>query len=394
MVYAGIDIAKHDHMIIAVDEKGDKLTRPTSFKNSASGFEECSVFLEELGELGDSEDMVIGMEATGHYWLACYTYLTNKGYKVFVINPMQTKAMRKLKGKSRVKTDMIDAYIIAETLRFEDYELTRLASNEIQELKYLTRFQQSLKEEVATLKTQVICCLDQVFPEFEAQFSNTFGESAKAFLERCPTPDECIATDTHALARVLEKTSRGRFGHDKAKALKEVARSSVGIKLGANAISFQIKLCISQIEFIEEQIDEVDRHIKELLDALEPLILTLPGISYTLGAQIVSEIGDINRFTDAPSLVSYAGINPSISQSGKFEGDDNKITKQGSSYLRRALWLAADGARKFDPKLRDYYEQKRAEGKPHRVAVTAVARKLTHVIYAVLKNQQPYDPNK
>lgn len=391
MIYAGIDIAKHDHVIIAIAENGDKLTRPITFRNSTQGFDECFAFLDELGE---NHDISIGMEATGHYWLACFTYLSNKGFDVFVINPMQTKAMRKLKGKSRVKTDMIDAYIVAETLRFEDYELTRLASDEVQELKYLTRFQQSLKEEVAQVKTQVICCLDQVFPEFEGQFSDTFGESAMSFLERCPTPDECIALDIRTLTGLLEKASRGRFGREKAKILKEAARTSTGIKLGAEAVSFQIKLCIAQIEFIEEQVNEVDKRIKALLDGIEPLILTIPGISYTLGSQIIAEIGDINRFRDAPSLVSYAGINPSISQSGKFEGTDNKITKQGSAYLRRAIWLGADGARRFDPKLREYYEQKRDEGKPHRVAVTAVARKLTHVIYAVLKNQQPYDPKR
>jgi len=391
MIYAGIDIAKHDHVIIAVTENGDKLTRPMTFHNSAQGFERCHTFLEELG---CETDISIGMEATGHYWLACFTYLTNKGFNIFVINPMQTKAMRKLKGKSRVKTDMIDAYIVAETLRFEDFELTKLASDEVQELKYLTRFQQSLKEEVAQVKTQVICCLDQVFPEFEGQFSDTFGESAMSFLERCPTPDECIAIDIRTLTSVLKKASRGRFGREKAKTLKETARTSIGIKLGAEAVSFQIKLCIAQIEFIEGQIGEVDQRIKALLDDIEPLILTIPGISYTLGSQIIAEIGDISRFSDAPSLVSYAGINPSISQSGKFEGTDDRITKQGSAYLRRAIWLGADGARKFDPKLREYYEQKRAEGKPHRVAVTAVARKLTHVIYAVLKNQQPYDPKR
>jgi len=391
MIYVGIDIAKHDHVIIAVAENGDKITRPMSFPNSSQGFEKCLAFLEELGE---AKAVSVGMEATGHYWLACFTYLTNKDYDVFVINPMQTKAMRKLKGKSRVKTDLIDAYIIAETLRFEDYELTKLARDEVQELKYLTRFQQSLKEEIAQVKTQVICCLDQVFPEFEKQFSNTFGESARAFLDRCPTPEECIALDIRTLTSLLEKTSRGHFGREKAKALKAAARSSIGIKLGAEAVSFQIKLCVAQIDFIEGQIGEVDLRIKALLDDIEPLILTLPGISYTLGGQIVAEIGDINRFSDASSLVSYAGINPSISQSGKFEGTDNKITKQGSSYLRRAIWLGADGARRFDPKLREYYEQKRAEGKPHRVAVTAVARKLTHIIYAVLKNQQPYDPKR
>ena len=127
---------------------------------------------------------------------------------------------------------------------------------------------------------------------------------------------------------------------------------------------------------------------------IEPLILTIPGISVTLGAQIVAEIGDVRRFKSAASIVKYAGLNSGVSQSGKFEAEGEPITKAGSPYLRRAIWLAADCARRFDPKLRGFYEKKRAEGKCHRVAVTAVARKLCHVVYAVMRDQVPYDPER
>lgn len=129
-----------------------------------------------------------------------------------------------------------------------------------------------------------------------------------------------------------------------------------------------------------------------MLDTLEPLILTIPGISYATGAQIVAEIGDISRFKNAAALVSYAGLNSSVNQSGKFESQRGSITKRGSSYLRRSIWLAAHVASSKDPHLNDFYLKKRSEGKPHRVAVTAVARKLCHIIYAVLRDQVPYNP--
>lgn len=142
-----------------------------------------------------------------------------------------------------------------------------------------------------------------------------------------------------------------------------------------------------QIEFIEEQISEVDAKIKALLDEVEPLILTIPGVSYKLGAQIVAEIGDVKRFKNAAAIVKYAGINPSKSQSGTFEGETGRITKQGSPYLRRALCLAAMAQLKCRGPLYDYYLKKRGEGKAHREALIAVARKLVHVIYAVLSKQ-------
>ena len=121
-------------------------------------------------------------------------------------------------------------------------------------------------------------------------------------------------------------------------------------------------------------------------------MLTIPGVSYATGAQIVAEIGDISRFRNAPALVSYAGLNSGVNQSGKFDSGGGPITKHGSPYLRRALWLAASRARQYDPSLRAFYERKRAEGKCHRVAVTAVARKLCHIVFAVMRDGVPYDP--
>ncbi|WP_317392782.1 transposase, partial [Slackia piriformis] len=155
----------------------------------------------------------------------------------------------------------------------------------------------------------------------------------------------------------------------------------------------QIKLLIDQIDFMEGQIDEVEARVRDGIEAVEPLILTIPGIGHVLGAQIVSEIGDIRRFHSAPAVVKYAGINPSVSQSGKFSSEDNRITKQGSPCLRRALYLAAMAQLKLKTPFYDYYAKKRADGKSHREALVAVSRKLVHVVYAVLSRQKPYDPD-
>ena len=148
------------------------------------------------------------------------------------------------------------------------------------------------------------------------------------------------------------------------------------------------------MDFLDEECAKAEALVRELLERVEPLVLTIPGISYTTGAQIVSEIGDVSRFRNAAALVSYAGPNSSVNQSGKFDGGGGPITKHGSPYLRRAVWLAAGRACQHDPKLRAFYEKKRAEGKPHRVAVTAVARKLCHIVFAVMRDQAPYDPER
>ena len=389
MIYAGIDIAKSEHVIGATDERGKDAARPMSFANSAGGFERCIAYLEGLAD--SKAGLLVGMEATGHYWLPLFCRLQDEGYDVVVVNPIRTDAMRRFKGSSRVKTDMIDCVLVAETLRCGDFEPSRLGDEAMIELRQLTRLHQELKESVADLKRQVVVALDQVFPEYDSIFSNTFGESSKAFLRRCPTPEECLGVRVDSLAKTLERASRGKLGREKADEIKGAARTSCGVSVAASAFSFQIKLLIAQIDFIEGQISEVEARIRSGVEAVEPLILTIPGVGHTLGAQIVSEIGDVRRFHGAPAIVKYAGINPSVSQSGKFSSEDNHITKQGSPYLRR-LYLAAMAQLKLKTPFYDYYSKKRADGKSHREALVAVSRKLVHVIYAVLSKQEPYDP--
>lgn len=392
MIYAGVDIAKTDHVIGAVDETGAEIAKPMGFKNTEAGFERCVAWLESVAE---SEDEVfVGMEATGHYWKACFAHLAAAGYRVCVVNPMQVHAMRRLKGLAGVKNDRIDARLIAETLRQGDYDETRLATDEVQALRQLTRYRQALKQELAAVKTQAVCVLDAYFPEYAGLFSDVFGAASLKVLAECPTPSEVGRRRASTIAKLLSEGSRGRLGADKAARLKAAARSSVGIRLGEDAASFQIKTQVSQIEFLNATVAKVEREVASLLARIEPNVTTIPGVSTATGAQIVAEIGDVRRFGGGAAIVKYAGLNPGVDESGKHSAEGVPITKHGSPYLRRALWLAANRARQYDPRLKAFYDKKRREGKPHRVAVTAVARKLCHVVYAVMRDGEPYDPAK
>ena len=392
MIYAGVDIAKVDHVIGAVDETGAEAARPMKFKNSEAGFERCIAWLESVAESED--DVFVGMEATGHYWKACFAYLTAAGYRVCVVNPMQVHAMRKLKSLSGVKNDRIDSWLIAETLRQGDYDETRLATDEVQALKQLTRYHQGLKQELAAVKTQAICVLDAYFPEYAALFSDMFGAASLKVLAECPTPSEVARKRASSIAKLLSEGSRGRLGDAKAAEVKAAAKSSVGIRLGEEAASFQIRTMVSQVEFLNATIAKVEKEVASLLARVEPDITTIPGVSTTTGAQIVAEIGDVKRFRNAASIVKYAGLNSGVDESGKYSAEGVPITKHGSPYLRRSPWLAANRARQYDPRLKEYYDKLRRKGKPHRVAVTAVARKLCHVVYAVMRDGKPYDPAK
>lgn len=264
----------------------------------------------------------------------------------------------------------------------------------MQSLKALARYRQGLSGRVAQTKTKAVCLVGSCFPEYAGLFSDMFGAASVALVSKSPLPAEIARMKAPALAGLLSSASHGRHGREKAEEVKRAAGTSVGIRLGEQTAAFGVRGYLALIDYLGEKLARADRQIEAMLEAIEPLALTVPGVSVTLGARIVAEIGDIGRFKNGASAVRYAGLNSGVSQSGEFEAKGSPITKTGSPYLRRAVRLAAEGARKFDPKLKASCEKKRSEGKGHRVAVTAVAGKLCHVIYAVMRDQAPYDPDR
>lgn len=287
----------------------------------------------------------------------------------------------------------MDSIVIAQLLRFGQFSACNVPNENIIALKNLSRFHFSLVDLCSDLKRKVICLLDQVFPEYESLFSDVFGVASKQLLLSFNTPDDFARISTTKLANFLHKASRGRLGRDKAESIKSAAKNSIGVSFALNSFSFQIKQLVEQIEFTEKQIEELDDEISKLLTATDcAVITTVTGISDVLGAAIVGEIGDISRFESAPKLVAYAGLDASVKQSGDFTGTKNKISKRGSPYLRRVLWLAAFVASQHDPVLSMYYSNLIARGKSHKLAITAVSRKLCNIVWAVLKTKVPYTP--
>lgn len=392
MLYVGVDIAKREHVIGAVDEHGRPVCKPMAFRNSGEGFEKCVCWLE--GIAGDAGDVLVAMEATGHYWMALFSHLVAAGYQACVINPVQVRAVRRLRGMDRVKNDRVDSQLIAETLRIGQCEPSALADDRVQSLRVLTRYHQSMKGDIAECKTQLICILDAYFPEYEGLFADPMCAASLALLALAPLPADLARRRESTVSRTLREASRGRLGDERAAEVMAAAKASVGYRVGSEAASLEARSLVRTIEFLQREADRVAARVSELLHEVEPLVLTIPGVGEVTGAQIVAEIGDISRFTSAKALVRYAGVDSSVSQSGEFDSGGGPISKGGDPYLRRAIWLAASRAWQYDPKLGEFYRKKRAEGKPHRVAVTAVARKLCHIVFAVMRDQKEYDPDR
>ena len=385
MFYLGIDIGKNTHVASLVDDKKKVIFKAFSFSNSIDGAESLILKLEAF-----KNELEVGMEATGHYWLSLYSYLVEKNFTVRVINPIQTDGWRQGIEIRKRKTDVIDSILIADLLRYGDFVETSLSNEDYLSLRNLSRFRSYLISSIGDLKRKTIALLDQVFPEYTSSFSNIFGKTSKEILSNFSTPSDFEDINSDDLSTFLESVSRKNYASKKIDELSKKASSSFGINFCLDSFSLQIKMLIEQISFIQNQVSNVENEIEVLLEELNSPITTIPGIGSVNAATILGEIGDIKRFSNPSKLVAYAGLDASISQSGEYESTYNHMSKRGSPYLRRALFQSALRAEFCDPVFSDYYQKKISEGKHHLVATNAVARKLCHTIFAVLSKDEPY----
>jgi transposase len=390
MLICGIDIGKFRHEACIIDTTGKQLAKTLSFTNTTDGGEKLLEYLKQNNP--DNQTIVVGMEATGHYYLSLYCFLFDKGYQVNAINPIQSDAIRNLFLR-KTKNDAKDSFLIAETIRIGRFSATPLADEEILSMRQLCRHRMDLVDYIADQKRKIIGVMDRVFPEYQHIFSDMFGKTSTELLSKAVTPEELLAIDTKELCELLKKHSRGRFGQAKAEELRAAANRSFGITIGTAAFAMQLRQLLEMIALLEKQLVELEEEIVQYLRKMDAYITTCPGIGDVLGSVILSEIGDITRFDHPKKLVAFVGIDPSVKQSGEFTGTQNKMSKRGSPHLRRAFFLAANVAAFHDPVLSAYYQKKRAEGKHHYTVVGAVARKLICIVYAVLRDQKPYVPN-
>lgn len=379
MIFVGINVAKETHYAAVMNSDGVVLTEPFAFSNDAVGFSKLTDKLSDF----DKSDILIGLESTGIYSENIISFLYSNGYSLAVINPIQTASLRKSSIR-KTKTDKVDTFLIIKSLMVNSYQLYSEQDIQSLELKSLCRFRKNIKKSIARLKTQLNGYVNIIFPEYAKFFkSGIHIGTSYAILKSYPSPEDIAALHLTKLSNLLSSSSHGRFGKEEAVALKSLAKSSVGVKNRCTYI--QIPHTIAQIELLEQQVDEIDDKIKSLMQTLDSVIMTVPGISYIDGAMILGEIGNINRFSNPCKLLAFAGLDPSVYQSGNFNASQTKMSKRGSKLLRFALINAAWQLTLNDKTFNDYYNLKRSHGLNHYGALGHVAHKLVRVIFKLLK---------
>lgn len=385
MIYIGIDIAKNSHFASAVNSDGEVIFNPFSFSNSNDGF---NLLLSKL-DLTNINQYFIGLESTGHYSDNIVSFLYSKGFKIGIINPIQTDSLRNSNIR-KTKNDKIDTFLISQCLMLGKYTLFKQYDFNIIKLKTLCRFRFDVVQSRTRLKTQLTGCVDLIFPELYQFFNeNLHSNSARTILMNFTSPSTIAKTRIDTLTKSLAKASRGRYSYDEAVRLKSLSKSSIGINNPSMCI--QIKYLIKQIDLLDEQILSIESDIKDIMDSLNTKILTIPGIGYTLGAMILSEIGDVSRFSNPKKILAYAGLDPSVKQSGNFNASNTKISKRGSKHLRYAIHTAASIIIFNNDTFYEYYTSKRASGKGYRNAIGHVSNKLVRVIFKILTKNIPFN---
>ena len=389
MFFVGIDIAKRSHEAVITDGEGKIVQKAFNFQNSCSGYNKLLECVRQFTT--HRSQVVFGMESTGHYWLVLYTRLMKEGYQVHVINPMQSDAMRGLYIRQN-KSDAHDSFLVSEVIRFGKYSETKVPQEKAFALRELCRNRSYMVDSSSDLKRKVIALLDQVFPEYNKIFSKVFVACSVALLAKYATPAEIIKARSDTMTSIIRRASNGYFGKAKAVEIKEAAKNSFGVEDSCSVYAELIHNYIAHIKFIQEQIDRIDEKIGELVAEFDSPIMSICGIGPTLGATILSEIVDISRFKSADKLAAFAGIDPTIRQSGDFVGTKNHMSKRGSPYLRRAIWTASTVAVIYDPMFKAYYDKKAAEGMRYMKIIGHVTKKMAAVIFAVLRDNKPYEP--
>ena len=381
--YIGIDISKYKHDFCIISNTGEIIVENSSFENNIKGFQS---FLDQLKPY-DKTQVQIAFEATGHYSLNLELFLTNQDYSFMKMNPLVVHQYLKAKSLRKTKTDKADSLTIASYLMSVPYKPNSSLLYHIYTLKSLCRSREALIKERSKFLVLLTNELDKSFPELKPFFNNMFSNTLLYILEKYKnTKSISLMKDYDS----IRKMSHGKFSYAKFAKLKELAKNTIGFSDSNSELL--ISTYVSIINDINNKIDPIDKQISTIIKELNPKMLTIPGLGDISAATILSEYGNIKNFSSPNSMLAFAGLEPSIIESGTLHSN-GKMVKHGSGHLRYAIMNVALATIRYSPTFYDYYLKKRSEGKCHRVALSHVCKKLVRVIYTLEKHNIDFDPS-
>ncbi|MFY0757287.1 IS110 family transposase [Metabacillus dongyingensis] len=402
----GLDVAKGESQIQAFLDKKQPYKKSFKVAHTLEGLSSLLDFIKEVEDISGGRPPII-LESTGHYHTPIIQYFENREYLLIIVNPL-ISYRAKSSSLRKVKTDIVDAHHLCELYYKEDLEPYKQRGVQLLNLRNLTRQHENITGMFVQTKLQFQTVLDQVFPEYCGVFGALYSNVSLLTLQAFPTSEEILEAGEEKIANKIKELCKSRsqqWANSQAEKLMAAAAQNPFQKALYHSLSLSLDMYINMLLEYKKHLSTLEDEIDALAKGIEEcrIIQSIPGIGEKIAATIISEIGEIDRFNHPKKLVAFAGIDPSIFESGTFKGTLNRITKRGSSRLRQALYMAVKCAirdcRKQkttdeiiprNKRLREFYDKKREEGKPFKVAVIACANKLLHWIYALLKSKSAF----
>ena len=381
--YVGIDISKYKHDFCIISNTGEIIVENSSFENNKKGFQ---FLLDQLKPYNKS-NVHIAFEATGHYSLNLELFLIDQGYSFIKMNPLVIHQFLKARSLRRTKTDKADSITIANYLMSVPYKPNSDLLYHTYTLKSLCRSREQLIKERSKFEVLLTNELDKTFPELKPFFKDKISTTLLYIVDKYKNINHISLMKDYDS---LRKISHGKFSYANFAKLKELAKNSIG-HFDENT-DLLISTYVSLINDFNNKIDPINKQISTIIKELNPKMLTIPGLGEISAATILSEYGDISNFPTPGKMLAYAGLEPSVIESGTLQSN-GKMVKHGSSHLRYSIMNISMTILKYSPTFYDYYLKKRSEGKCHRVALSHVSKKLIRVIYSLEKNNANFDPS-
>lgn len=391
----GIDVAKGKSVVQCFLKRNRPVGRAETILHTAKGFERLRILLADLEQQAGVKPRII-LEPTGHYHRVLVQYLQREAFEVILVNPLQAQRARRT-GLRKVKTDESDAWHLGDLYyQEEDWLAHPIQKQAFTDLQFLTRQHEFVTSLYVQARLNMRALIDQVIPGYEQVFTDMFSKTSLNLLEACLSPEGIQEQGDDWYEAIKEATQASRsdaWMNKKVELMRTVCQMNPVTTIGFG-LRQSLLAMLKVLRELQEQLVHFERVIYEVSQTIPQvqLLESIPGVSTKLATAIVAEIGDASQFNHPKQVVAMAGLDPSVFSSGKFTASENKITKRGSKRLRRAAYLAVIcGLRKgLNPRLREYYDKKKSEGKPHKVAVIACANKVLHHVYAMLKKGQPF----
>jgi transposase len=397
VIIVGIDIAKRKHWVQPMLHNGILLGKPFSIKNNRDGFKSLEAKLELIKQQNNCQEIIVGLEPTGHYWKALSWFLTNNQIKVFLVNPYHVKKSKELDDNTQTKSDPKDAMIIGRLVKDGRFSKVYLPVGPWGELRVLSNTRNQLRAKLNAVLNNLKAILDEYFPEYETVFKTLTGKASLHILTNCLLPEDLKLLGVFGIVAEFRKAVKKGVGLKRAELLYQAAYSSIGVPVN-EAVKLKLRLYNQELNFLTTQIAAIETAMEKQLKAtgISQYILSIKGIGIVTAAGILGEIGDPSRFSDWKQVRKLAGFNLVENSSGEHQGQRG-ISKRGRRLLRNYLYqvaLVMVAQNQEFKQLYQYLISRSQNPLKRKQALVIIAVKLIRVILTLVQEKEFYDPSK